>query len=603
MKTIYLLTVAACAFCMITSCSSDEDNSNSDNIKSVRKERILTIKQSEPDANHVQTRTILKDQGDEGIYASWEMGDKATIYNKSYPAAGYMFVKASSSSKNTNFIGNVNCEQGDILRMFYPEVNNVSSVTDSDNSGNLTLDISSQKGTLEDIQLNYDFCYGEATVTNVTEETATADMGMTENLMAICKFTFKSGNEYVKGINNVKIKGVSLTATYTLSARTTPVLTPIQQGDNVKKRNKKSKAPEFNETEDPAEDNPTSEYINISADNAENCIYVAMFPGITQPTFTVEANGGVYEGELRESNLQAGKYYNVVVNLTRTGDASNADYVEVCGIKWAKGNLQYDPINGGDEGFMENWRIAPTQWHYVGYDVQRKVGNDYNVSQSKDYGIIDNYPLGCIGNEALTETSKKPNVAADIDISGKLYIDYFSVPTQSWDYANLGDNAYYVSYGKYRIPTQAEFNHLVFAASYKFGYYKTSDNNIIYGMLFYDSQNGREESYDIEEFTEDDLNAKLFLPGAFYSSTNNRDRLTGMMANSYKGGVGYYLTSKYSYSTATGYSIKVFEFGRNYYNNAWHTIIQGMHANYSYGMSASSDGDKALFKIRPVLCE
>lgn len=595
MKTIYLLTVAACSFCMITSCSSDEDNSNSDNIKAVRKERILTIKQSEPDANHVQTRTILKDQGDEGIYASWEMGDKATIYNKSYPAAGYMFVKASSSSKNTNFIGNVNCEQGDILRMFYPEVNNVSSVTDSDNSGNLTLDISSQKGTLEDIQLNYDFCYGEATVTNVTEETATADMGMTENLMAICKFTFKSGNEYVKGINNVKIKGVSLTATYTLSARTTPVLTPIQQGDNVKKRNKKSKASEFNETEDPAEDNPTSEYINISADNAENCIYVAMFPGITQPTFTVEANGGVYEGELRESNLQAGKYYNVVVNLTRTGDASNADYVEVCGIKWAKGNLQYDPINGGDEGFMENWRIAPTQWHYVGYDKT----NNFNPYEED---IKDNFSLGYLGENSYSEDYYAIN-SSIIDISGKLFYGSISNKTETniINQATHGDLAFWASNGKYRIPNYSDFKILIDKASYQYGYVKFNSKTIN-GVLFYNPDNGRITNNSSKQLSDEDLKKGIFIPFSGrldYTHTYNGGISRGIERTlSSNNTAAYYMSSITSTEVTTKGYLYIFSIS----NNKLEIKEANPHIkpsnNYGYTYE-----HRYKYKIRPVLCE
>ena len=576
MKTIYLLTVAACAFCMITSCSSDEDNSNSDNIKTVRKERILTIKQSEPDANHVQTRTILKDQGDEGIYASWEMGDKATIYNKSYPAAGYMFVKASSSSKNTNFTGSVDCQAGDVIRMFYPEVNVVSSVTDENNSGILTLDISKQKGTLEDIQLNYDFCYGEATVSDVTETTATADMGSSENLMAICKFTFKSGNEYLKNINKVNITGVHEKGVFTLS-NSNPELIRCQFADfynSVKQRNVKSKAPEFSELEQ------SQGIITVDAGNVDNFVYVALYPGSTTPAFEVTTDEGKYEGTLTASNLQAGKYYNVVVNLTRTGDASNADYVEVCGIKWAKGNLQYDPVNGGDEGFMENWRIAPTQWHYVGYD---KTETSFIISNEE---IKDNFNWGRLGSESYDTSGSwcTTLVGENVDMSGKLFYqtyDYISdYDICERNVANKGDNTFYVSNGIYRTPSHAEALKLISEASCQKGYYVTSDGHTINGFLL--STPDGEVIRDFKnnrQFSDDDLEQHLFLPLAGYVQYKTFERYRYGNSGAI---VCYYLTG--SKTDALGLT----------FNNST--------ASFTIDNSVSNKKD-CLIKIRPVLCE
>lgn len=584
MKTIYLLTVAACAFCMITSCSSDEDKSNSDNIKAVRKERILTIKQSEPDANHVQTRTILKDQGDEGIYASWEMGDKATIYNKSYPAAGYMFVKASSSSKNTNFTGSVDCQAGDVIRMFYPEVNVVSSVTDENNSGILTLDISKQKGTLEDIQLNYDFCYGEATVSDVTETTATADMGSSENLMAICKFTFKSGNEYLKNINKVNITGVHEKGVFTLS-NSNPELIRCQFADfynSVKQRNVKSKAPEFSELEQ------SQGIITVDAGNVDNFVYVALYPGSTTPAFEVTTDEGKYEGTLTASNLQAGKYYNVVVNLTRTGDASNAEYVEVCGIKWAKGNLQYDPINGGDEGFMENWRIAPTQWHYVGYDKT----NNFNPYEEE---IKDNFSLGQLGENAYSNKMVSlPGVyaAGMEDISGKLY--YPSVAdyneTNLFDKATFGDLAYWASKGKYRIPRNSDMQILCDYASWQLGYIKVNNRNIN-GVLFYNPGNERITNNKSRLLTDEEMETGLFIPsaGRLYSTyyTNNTKTVTTLNYNNER---GYYMSSVININAYSQNST---------FNCLFFTTDLSITSEKPY----PANNQFYQYKIRPVLCE
>ena len=561
MKRIQLLMMAFFTLCVLASCSSDDDSNNSEKKESIRKERILTIKQSGSAAHLIQTRTILKDQGEDGIYASWEMGDETSIYNKTYPSAGYMMVKASSSSKNTNFSGMVNCEQGDILRMFYPKVNNTGSVSDAGNSGILTLDISKQKGTLEDIQLNYDFCYGEATVTSVTDETATADMGTSENLMAICKFTFKSGNDYIKGINNVKISGVAPSATYTLSASNTPLLTPDQ----------------------------TENFINIFANNIDNTVYVVLFPGSTHPTFTVTANGGLYEGELRESNLQAGKFYNVVVSMTRTGDAPNADYVEVCGIKWAKGNLQYDPINGGDEGFMENWRIAPTQWHYVGYDKT----TDFNPY---DEEIKDNFSLGQLGENAYSDTKYHLPGSENVDISGKLF--YSSVnnygETNLFDKANLGDLAFWASKGKYRTPRYSDMKILNDNASCQYGYIIVNNMNIN-GVLFYNPDNERIINRTSRLLTDEELEKGLFIPnaGRLYSLTTfHQNYTTTKTILQYNNAQGFYMSSSIFYNSAA----------QNKYFYCLHTSSTNT-ITLSQEKPYPANNQYFQYKIRPILCD
>ena len=347
MKTIIYFSILATSVFMFASCSSNSNeevpNDNG------RKQRMLTVvPKAQPG-----TRSSLTDQGSQGLSSMWEMGDEMTVYNKTYPSSGYHTIKATSTSKAANFVGTADCEVNDQLRLFYPSLGTKGAVTDPAGNGTLTLDISEQKGTLEDIQQHYDFFYGEATVGEVTDNAAVANAELSQNLTVICKFTFKCNKEYLKDISSVEVTNVAPKAAFALSSRTTPILTPSAAGT-----------------------------INVVAtDNIDNSVYVTLFPGETVPSFTVMAADGKYEGALSAATLQAGKFYNVVVETARTGEGSvdsgsNPDYVEVCGIKWAKGNLEYDPVNGGDPGFMENWRIAPTQWHFVGYDK----GYDININ-------------------------------------------------------------------------------------------------------------------------------------------------------------------------------------------------------------------------------
>lgn len=494
MKFKNLLYSAVFAAIIMSSCSSDDSTEKN---STGRHQRILTITQNEVESTSQSKskikliegewgsgnsqsadgprKSVLIDQGEAGLNATWEMGDKMTVYNKSYPSAGYAVVEATSTTKNTTFVGTVDCEEGDIIRLFYPAVAENSSVTDPNNTGTLTLDISSQNGTLEDIQQHYDFNYGQATVTGVTSTTATANAGSTENLMAICKFTFKCDNKYLKQIKKVVISGVAPSATYTLGARSNPTLTP----------------------------NATAT-VTINNDGLDNCIYVALFPGATTPTFIVYTNNGTYEGTLSTATLAGGKFYNVTVTSTFiNSNPYSDDYVKVCGVKWARGNLQYDPINGGDEGFMENWRIAPTQWNYVGYDKT-------DVYDPSSELIKDNFWFYVLKNEAFNYATSY-NFSHSNDISGKMY--YSDNETKNKEYATRGDLAYWASNGKYKLPQPSDINFLIDFASRQYGY--INENGIqIYGYLFTDPENERIINTTPKLFSIDEINNGLFLPCA-----------------------------------------------------------------------------------------
>lgn len=557
--------LSVCMAIMICSCAQEDQSK--DNLTDGRKLRMLTIQQTSTN-EEVGTRSILIDKGENGIYASWEMGDEVTIYNRTYPSAGYATVKATSSTKLGTFTGEVDCEVGDVLRLFYPVVSNESSITD--NSGTLTLKIGSQKGTLEDIQQNYDFNYGEAVVTAVTDKTATADAGQTENLMVICKFTFKSGKDYLKNITDITINGVAPQATYTLSARSTPALTPA-----------------------------TPSTIQVKADGADNCVYVALFPGETTPTFTVTAAGKIYEGELPTSNLDAGRFYDVVVETTYTGNAPNIninnDYVEVCGIKWAKGILQYDPVNGGDEGFVENWRIAPTQWDYAGYD--ENTNPDTNQ-------IKDNFAFSIVGDKAY-DYHRGPE-RSTVDICMKLWYESIGDEYETdFAHATRGDLAYWASNGQYRMPRQSDLMVLINDASRQYGYINSPGGASVYGYLFTTPQGERTVNTTATTFSEDDLDNGVFLPmGSYVKTYYKYDYETSPAKTTYTTNFtprveGIYLSSGIgSTSSASASLAKAFKMTE--------TSVQILDAPLQENISRYpriNEYNYYYYKIRPIWCE
>lgn len=486
---------------MLVACSTE--SAVSDNGRSSKN---LTVTQDVTSGNgSVVTRSVITDQGEKGLNAIWEMGDVMSTYNSNYSGAGLADIKAESTSRNTSFNGKVDCRKDDQLRFFYPAVSSNTTVT-ADNRNQLTLDISAQKGTLEDIQQRFDYNYGEATVSEVNDNEAKANAGSFTNLSTIVKFNFKYNGAYLKDIQRVEISGVANEATFPLAARDTPTLTVgTKQGITVE---------------------PTKAL--------DNAVYVTLFPGETQPSFKVSTQNTVYAGTLTKANLKAGKYYNVTLTLTKTDEkVYHKDYVVVCGVKWARGNLVYDPDYSGDEGFREHWRIAPYQWYFGGYDNTEKFAPYDEASGVK---VRDHFIIGLLGTESFAD----PNVRETNTAAGTMYTaekdrwGYYKniVETSNFNYAVIGDVSYYESNGKYRLPNQDEYTLLTEKASYQYGYVVASNGTKVYGMLFTTPTGDRVTNLTEREITELELRDGLFLPacgnveGSAYETYNTGDIVT-----------------------------------------------------------------------------
>lgn len=239
--------------------------------------------------------------------------------------------------------------------------------------------------------------------------------------------------------------------------------------------------------------------------------------------YTDNAEFKIFTGNL---NFEKGKYYvyNSVSNgfnippMEEGGNASTSKFVEVCGIKWAKGNLQYDEIEGGDVTFQTNWKIAPNQWHYFHY---YDGITQYNAVVTAKQ--IDHFTWGVCGDWGYLNNINYYSQATNKDINSKLYTDEkCSYETFDFSSAKYGDLAYWASKGQYRLPKAEEIEVLINQASYQYGYFLSFDNIKIYGMLFTTPSGSRVTNSTVKEFTKDDLAKGLFLPYAGRAVSKNK---------------------------------------------------------------------------------
>ena len=228
--------------------------------------------------------------------ATWDAGDKATYVNLSLLPGEmkYENLTAVSSGQTTVLTGEVYCREADHLAVIYP------SVTPVFDGSYYTVDLSGQKGTLDDVGQRFHYVFGVAEVTKVDGETATGEASSMTSLLALCKFKFSDGTNPI-AVKELKISYGSSgsypqTGTVTLnvnsSAENVEVVVPTT-----------NKIPLTITLEEPTPDG----------------VYVALFP-VTQSLtyhFTVkDGSDNIYTGTAN-AQLRAGKYYDSTLKLTK----------------------------------------------------------------------------------------------------------------------------------------------------------------------------------------------------------------------------------------------------------------------------------------------
>ena len=153
--------------------------------------------------------------------------------------------------------------------------------------------------------------------------------------------------------------------------------------------------------------------------------------------------------------------------------------VNVAGVYWALGNLQYQKDGAADAGFNAGWRIAPSQ-EYFYHSETTKSGDLKNLT---NFDLADHFNYGGITDpfSPFVEASVTVTDPA-FNLSGKLFTDQACTSaTTDFAAAKYGDIAYWASNGKYRMPTMEDFKALEEKASATYGTY-----NGIAGILYTD---------------------------------------------------------------------------------------------------------------------
>ena len=243
---------------------------------------------------------------------------------------------------------------------------------------------------------------------------------------------------------------------------------------------------------------------------------------------TAYSEAGISLGEvsLSSGNMSASSGLLLSYNLEMPGASKPAvipGTVNVAGIYWAVGNLEYQKDGATSNGFAEGWCIAPNQAHY--FDASVGTTRTY-----ENYDKRDVFNLGGIADPFDCEATSAMNAAVGTNISGLMYTDQAcTAVTTDFAAAKYGDIAHWASRGQYRMPSYEDISKLVTLASSSLATY-TLDGVAIAGVYFVDPEVGSEPVHSTETMilTDADLQVGLFLPynGRGYNKSsikNNRD--------------------------------------------------------------------------------
>lgn len=217
----------------------------------------------------------------------------------------------------------------------------------------------------------------------------------------------------------------------------------------------------------------------------------------------------------------------------------DVEYIEVCGIKWAKGNLQVKQ-GATQKGMQDGWRIAPEQWHFFkykeAYDNAVEKGNgaparyDYKNSGTE----FEHFTYGALARNARYYSDNdngnwmKPTVEG-FSLQGSIYSDrkgetLIAGGNERWANSGTfttnnseiwGDLAYWASRGAYMTPTYAQMEKLRTEADVQYGYVLEAGVKI-WGIYFTDpaSPGAPVINKTEREITAAELEKGLFLPKA-----------------------------------------------------------------------------------------
>ena len=291
--------------------------------------------------------------------------------------------------------------------------------------------------------------------------------------------------------------------------------------------------------------------------------------------------GKVYTKEAtiaKALEFTSGNITAVTVNMAGIGEDidTSIPYVEVAGIKWATGNLEYEVGGTTSKGFATGWCIAPSQEHHF---YMGTTGDNKSIS---NYDKVSHFNFGGIGQGALhidpASAVHLPGETA-FDFSGKMYTDQdCTAATTDFAATKYGDVAYWASNGQYRMPSKADMETLYNKACRTLASY-----NGVEGTYFYNPGEG-EAAGNVEgskALTKSELETGLFLPNAGRGYDNANYTLFNINT------IGMYRTSTVQENSKTGVQgygvisrVNKLDETCDYYNK---TIRSADPKTYAYG--------------------
>ncbi|MCD8235999.1 MAG: hypothetical protein LUD00_04950 [Prevotellaceae bacterium] len=264
------------------------------------------------------------------------------------------------------------------------------------------------------------------------------------------------------------------------------------------------------------EEGTYAETLNIGGDTifSDGRIQLSLIPTyVLIKGYVVDFKDNSFEGKAEQQIFSEND--SSYLRISCTTPASAKEYVVVCGIKWAKGNLQYAGDEDGAIGFQLHWRLDSTQYEYFN-PVYGMQGTPLAEDLPYDTIHVDVFNWGTCGENALDIT--KYGTKSNTDISGKMYTDkYLRCETTDFEKALFGDIVYWASNGKWRMPNIEELYTLFNVASYSCGYVCTPEGELVFGFYFTTPVGNRITDTDtIRYYTQEELDNGLFLPGSGY---------------------------------------------------------------------------------------
>ena len=406
----------------------------------------------------------------------------------------------------------VRSEDTDVYKIIEPmEKDGDEYVPSKKPSLRLGVNVSQQEGTLESLGKLYDLQYGRAAVTELKDGKATATVEKMSRKVAIWAISFKNkdNNALFTNIDYVAILGVKPTGQ--LDLKTGNWVDNGQEGTGT----------------------VTLAQKDGSKMNGSNTFYAAIIPGTyTDVTVMVAANNKYYIAKVKNGKeFKEGEIY---TNKSVPVSAKETDkpYVEVAGVKWAKGNFIHYKDKATNK---EYWGVAPAQWWISRYADQGQGDNGtvigsqfFKENYKDDVNDIDLFRYGAIKEALNLKSDKGKSMPTNKGLVQKWYKGDGMLAAETTDrsQAVTGDIVWYYTYNnhnKYRMPEKTELEGLLNVNSWA-AYCYTDKGNKVYGMYFCDPKPGqtavkatklnfKKSFYNLPDVTQEvRLGHGLFLP-------------------------------------------------------------------------------------------